>query len=262
VYAHINWRKLRREELAAFRRARAICTCSVADEQKILVDVPGARTVVIPNAADVEFYKPREEDPGRDGRTVVFFGLLSTTPNADGAVWFIERIWPQIARARPEARCKIIGKGAPRAVRDLAGPRVEVVGFVDDLRPHLAQAAAIVVPLRMGGGTRLKIVEGMAMGKAIVSTALGAEGIDIVNGKDILIADDPTEFADAVLRLLDDPGLAAAIGAEARRVAVQRYAWTAAARRLEDLYQDLLAERDERGERGERDKRAHLGRPR
>jgi glycosyltransferase involved in cell wall biosynthesis len=247
VYAAINWRKLRTEELAAFRRAHTICVCSAADRERILADVPTARIAVIPNAADVEFYQPRPLDPASDGRTLVFFGLLSTIPNIDATTWFIEKIWPRVAGARPDARFKIIGKGVTGAVRDLGGSGIEIVGFVEDLRPHLASAAALVVPLRLGGGTRLKIVEGMAMGKAIVSTTLGAEGIDAVNGKEILITDDPADFADAVLRLLGDPALAAQIGASARRAAVERYAWTSAASRLEDLFRELLAGRERGG---------------
>ena len=241
AYAGLNWRKLRRDELSAFRRADGICACSVADQERILAAVPSARTVVIPNAADVEFYQPRPSDPPSDGRTVVFFGLMSTFPNIDGATWFLREIWPDIIAARPDARCKIIGKGAPRAVLDLAGPRIEMVGFVDDLRPHLASAAALVVPLRLGGGTRLKIVEGMAMGKAIVSTSLGAEGIDVVPKRDILIEDEPAAFARSVARLLGDRALAASLGSSARRLAVERYAWSAAAATLERFYGEVIA---------------------
>lgn len=254
IYAALNWRKLRHEELAAFRRADGIAACSVADQERILAEVPGARTVVVPNAADVDFYQPRPADPPSDGRTVVFFGLLSTLPNIDGATWFIKEIWPRIVAARPDARCKIIGKGATRAVLDLAQPGVEMVGFVDDLRPHLASAAALVVPLRLGGGTRLKIVEGMAMGKAIVSTTLGAEGIDVSHGSNIVIADDAPAFANSVVRLLREPAFSAELGVAARRLAVDRYAWSAAAAKLEELYRGL-AERDNGGVAGWRDRR-------
>jgi polysaccharide biosynthesis protein PslH len=240
LYGELNWRKLRREEIAAFRKADGICACSVADQQRLLADVPSARTVVIPNAADVDFYRPRPADPPADGRTVVFFGLMSTRPNLDGAGWFVREIWPRILAARPNAACKIIGKGAPKGARELVGPRVEAVGFIEDLRPHLASAGALVVPLRLGGGTRLKIVEGMAMGKAIVSTALGAEGIDVVPDRDILLADDPDGFARAVVRLLADPSFAARIGASARRVAVERYAWSAASAKLEQFYREVI----------------------
>ena len=191
LYAGANWRKLRREELGTYRDADGVYVCSAADEQRLLDEAPGVRTTVVPNAADVDFYQPRPADPLPDGRTVVDFGLLSTVPNIDAVVHFVQDVWPRIAEARPDARFKIIGGRPPPSLLALAGPRVELTGFVPDLRPHLAAAAAVVVPLRLGGGTRLKIVEAMAMGKAIVSTTLGAEGIDALPGRDILIEDQP-----------------------------------------------------------------------
>jgi polysaccharide biosynthesis protein PslH len=241
IYAGVNWRKLRREELATYRNADGVCLCSAADERRLLDDVPGVRTAVIPNAADVEFYQPRHTDPPPDGRTVVFFGALNYVPNVDGVLHFAKDIWPRIAEAHPHARCKFIGGGRlPPALLELAGPRIDLTGFVPDLRPHLASASAVVVPLRLGGGTRLKIVEAMAMGKAIVSTKLGAEGIDAVPGRDLLIEDEPAAFADAVMRLLAEPDLAARIGRSARRLAVERYAWSGAAEALEDFYRQIL----------------------
>lgn len=240
LYAEANWRKLRREELATYRNADGVYLCSAADERRLLDQVPGVRTVVIPNAADVEYYQPRPTDPPPDGRTVVFFGLLSYVPNIDGVIHFIKEIWPRIAAAHPGARCKIIGGRPPPSLLALAGPRVALTGFVPDLRPHLAAAAVVVVPLRLGGGTRLKIVEAMAMGKAVVSTALGAEGIEAVPGRDLLVADEPAAFADAVTRLLAEPGLAARIGRSARQLAVERYGWSGAARALEGFYRRIL----------------------
>jgi polysaccharide biosynthesis protein PslH len=240
LYAEVNWRKLRREELKTYCDADGVYLCSAVDEQRLLDEVPGARTTVIPNAADVEYYQPRPTDSPSDGRTIVFFGLMSYVPNVDGVIHFIQDIWPRIAEAHPEARCKIIGGGAPPAVQVLAGTRIELMGFVPDLRPHLAEAAAVVVPLRLGGGTRLKIVEAMAMGKAIVSTPLGAEGIEAVPGRDLLIEEEPAAFAAAVSRLLTEPGLAARIGQSARQLAVERYAWSGAARALENFYRRIL----------------------
>ena len=228
----------------AYRRAEGVyLRCSAADERRLLSEVPGVPTTVIPNAADVEYYQPRPTDPRPDGRTVVFFGLLSYVPNVDGVIHLVQEFWPRIAEAHPEARCKIIGGRPPPSLLALAGPRVELTGFVPDLRPHLASAAAVVVPLRLGGGTRLKIVEGMAMGKAIVSTRLGAEGIEAVPGRDILIEDQPANFADAVNRLLADPDLAARIGQSARRLAVERYSWSGAAQALEGFYRRILEAR-------------------
>jgi len=240
LYASANWRKLRREELGTYRNADGVYLCSAADERRLLHQVPGVRTAVIPNAADVEYYQPRPTDPPSDGRTVVYFGLLSYVPNVDGVTHFVRDIWPRIAQSHPEARCKIIGGQPPASLLALAGPRVELTGFVSDLRPHLAAAAAVVVPLRLGGGTRLKIVEAMAMGKATVSTTLGAEGIEAVPGRDLLVEDEPVAFADAVNRLLAEPGLAARIGQSARQLAVERYAWSRAARALEGFYRRIL----------------------
>ena len=240
IYAGANWRKLRHEELGTYREADGVYLCSALDEKRLLSQVPEARTAIIPNAADVEHYRPRPADPPPDGRTVVYFGLLSTVPNIDGVLHFVKDIWPRIAEVHPEARCKVIGGRPPPSLLALAGPRVELTGYVSDLRPHLAEAAALVVPLELGGGTRLKIVEGMAMGKAIVSTTLGAEGIEAVPGRDLLIADEPGAFADAVNRLLAEPGLAACIGQSGRQLAVERYAWSGAALALEGFYRRIM----------------------
>jgi glycosyltransferase involved in cell wall biosynthesis len=157
--------------------------------------------------------------------------------------YFVERIWPRIANRHADARLKIVGGRPPPQVQALAGPRIELTGFVDDLRPHLAEAAAIVVPLRLGGGTRLKIVEAMAMGKPIVSTTLGAEGIEALPGRDLLIEDEPEAFANAVGRLLTEPGLAAELGQSARRLAVANYSWEAAALSLEAFFHRILETR-------------------
>jgi glycosyltransferase involved in cell wall biosynthesis len=240
LYAGANWRKLRREELGIYREADGVYLCSAEDEQRLRDQLPDACTAVIPNAADVDYYQPRPTDPPSDGRTVVFFGLLSTVPNIDGVTHFVHDIWPRIAERHPDARCKIIGGRASPSLLALAGPRTEFTGLVPDLRPHLAEAAAVVVPLRLGGGTRLKIVEAMAMGKAIVSTSLGAEGIEAVPGRDILIEDEPVAFAEAVNRLLAEPSVAARIGLSARRLAVERYAWSGAAQLLEGFYRQIL----------------------
>jgi polysaccharide biosynthesis protein PslH len=242
LYHAVNWRKLRREELGTYRDADGVYLCSAADERRLLDEVPVARTAVIPNAADVEYYEPRPTDPAPDGSSVVFFGHLSYAPNVDGVIHFVKYIWPRIAEAHPKTRCKIIGDAPPPALLGLAGPRVELTGFVPDLRPHLAAATVVVVPLRLGGGTRLKIVEAMAMGKAVVSTALGAEGIEAEPGREILIADTPESFALAVNGLLAEPERAAQIGKAARRLAVELYAWSSSARSLEIFYRSILEE--------------------
>jgi glycosyltransferase involved in cell wall biosynthesis len=240
LYYGANWRKLRREELGTYRTADGVYLCSAADERRLLDEVPGIKTAVVPNAADVEYFQPRRTDPSSDGLTVVFFGTLSYAPNVDGVIHFVRDIWPRIAEVHPKARCKIVGGNPPPSILALAGPQIELTGFVSDLRPHLAAAAVVVVPLRLGGGTRLKVVEAMAMGKAIVSTTLGAEGIEAMPGRDLLTEDQPSAFADAVNRLLTEPGWAAGIGQSARNLAVERYSWSGAAQLLEGFYRRVL----------------------
>jgi glycosyltransferase involved in cell wall biosynthesis len=194
---------------------------------------------VVPNAVDVEHFRPDPVLPRPDGRTVVFFGTLAYFPNQDGMLWFLREIWPLLERSHPQARLKVIGPNPTADVLARRGPRLEVTGLVDDLRPHLAEAAVAIVPLRVGGGTRLKILEAMAMGKAVVSTTLGAEGIAHRPGENILLADSPADFAAAVGRVLDDPSLAARLGAAGRDLVASTYSWDAAGATLERFLHGL-----------------------
>ena len=243
LYAAVNWRKLRVEELSVYGKACGVYLCSAADRARLLQEVDQPNSVVIANAADIEYYRPRSTDPRPEPFRVVFFGLLSYAPNVDGVQYFVRDIWPAILKAFPEARLRVIGAAPPPQLTALADATIEFTGFVPDLRPELAAASLVVVPLRIGGGTRLKIVEAMAMGKAIVSTTLGAEGIEAVDGRDLMIADTPEAFASAVNRLLAEPGEAGALARAARRLAEARYAWSAAGRALEAFYFQLVSSR-------------------
>jgi len=240
VYNAFNWRKLRGEERGAFRTAAGVAVCSVDDERRVQADAPGARTVVVPNGANVEYFRPRPEDPPCDGKTILFFGTFGYYPNVDGVLFFLKEIWPRIAASSADARLKIVGLRPPPEIKAFEGPRVEVAGFVEDLRPHLASAAVLIAPLRMGGGTRLKILEGMSMARPCVSTTLGAEGIEATPGRDLLLADAPDAFADAVLRLLREPDVAAEMGRAGRRLAEERYSWRAASERLVGLFRSAI----------------------
>jgi len=244
LHASFNWRKLAREELAAYNAADGVCVCSSADQKQLAADAPSVQTAIIPNAADIEHLQPREADPACDGRTVLFFGLLATVPNVDGVLYFLREIWPRILAARSDARFVIVGADPAPAIRAHAGPSVTVLGPVEDLRPHLSAAAVVVVPLRLGSGTRLKILETWAMARPVVSTALGAEGLDCVPGRHLLIADDPSEFASSVLRVLSEPGLANELARAGRALVSERYSWRGAAGELEGFFKQVLARRD------------------
>jgi glycosyltransferase involved in cell wall biosynthesis len=150
-------------------------------------------------------------------------------------LYFVRDILPVIRAQEPAVTLSIIGRSPTPAVRRLAEQAgIEVTGRVDDVRPHVAAGAVYVVPLRIGGGTRLKIFEAMAMGKAVVSTTIGAEGLPVTPGADIVIADQPDAFAGAVVRLLREPGERRRIESAARRLVVQRYDWSAVAQDFED----------------------------
>ena len=241
LHARLNWRKLQREEIAAYENAEGVCVCSLADQQRLAKDAPAAKTVIIPNAADVERMQPRSSDPAPDADTVLFFGLLASVPNVDGLLFFIRDIWPRILAARPAAQFIIVGANPAPELKALEVPGVTIVGPVDDLRPYLSRAAAVVVPLRLGSGTRLKILESWAMARPVVSTSLGAEGLESVSGKHLLIADDPAEFAAAVVRILNEPELAASLGAAGRALVSESFSWQGTAKSLAAFFQQTRA---------------------
>ena len=241
LYNSINWRKLRREELETWRRFDGVTFCSAEDEARARALVPEIRSAVVTNAVDPEYFSPRPGDPPSDGRTLIFFGAVNYFPNVDGILHLAREIWPRIAQSHPEARLEIVGQHPTPEVLALRGPRIDVVGKVDDLRPHLARAAVSVVPLRIGGGTRFKILEAMAMARPVVSTTLGAEGLEAEPGRHLLLADDPAAFAAAVGRILADAQLGARLGREGRALVERRYSWQAASHRLDEFLRQLLA---------------------
>ncbi len=237
VYNSLNWRKLGREERGAWRRFDGVVLTSARDQQLLGETSPGTTTTVVPNGVDVGEFKPSVTAVESD--TLVFFGANNYFPNHDALLFFIDEVLPMIIARRPNVKLQIVGPGAQPAVLERQGRHVEVVGFVNDLLPYLERAAAIVVPLRVGGGTRLKIVEAMAKSKAIISTRIGAEGIDVTHEHDVLLGDTPSEFADLVVRVLENPQLAQRLGASARDLAVNRYAWPSIVGRLEAFYDRL-----------------------
>lgn len=241
-----NWPKLRREELTAFRTFDGVTFCSEADQQRAEAEVPGLRSAVVPNAVDVDHFQPRPGDPPPDPDTVLFFGALNYFPNLDGLGAFFRDIWPLLSRSHPRARIKIVGQQPPPDILALRGPRIEVTGRVDDLRPHLASAAVTIAPLRIGGGTRFKILEALAMARPVVSTTLGAEGLEAEKGTHLLLADSPADFAAAVGRVLDTPALGQRLGAQGRKLVEERYSWTFAAQRVERFVESLLQQRTAR----------------
>ncbi len=197
---------------------------------------------VVPNGVDTQYFRPAIGIPRDEEQSLVFTGSLDWWPNEDAIVYFCQDILPQIWRQLPRLKFVIVGKSPSQRIRALmaAEPRIVVTGRVDDVRPFLSAARVFVVPLRVGGGTRLKILEAMAMQKAVVSTTLGAEGIQCASGKNILIADEPQDFASQVVALVRDEGRAMSIGKAGRDLVCSTYDWEIVGNKLESIYRELF----------------------
>jgi polysaccharide biosynthesis protein PslH len=239
AYQAFNWRKLAREERVAWTRFDGVSLTSVRDEQLLKESVPHGRTAVVPNGVDVSAFSVSTGPTDPD--SLLFFGAINYFPNSDGVVYFLDHVFPLIRKQRPNASFRILGPGAGPEVQQRSGNGVEILGMVDDVGPHLDRAAAVVVPLRIGGGTRLKIVEALSKGKAVISTRLGAEGIDVVHEQHVLLADQPSDFAEQAERVLANPELAARLGSAGRKLMEDRYSWRGIVARLEEFYQELSA---------------------
>lgn len=210
------------------------------DERKLRALAPGARTIVAPNGVDTEHFRPPDEAVRRDDR-IVFVGGTYSYPNRDAVEYFLGEVWPHI-KGKGGVSFEVVGRsGEGDAEWVTADGTISFAGHVPDVRVPLGGATCSVVPLRIGGGTRLKILDSWALGTPIVSTSIGSEGLDARDGENILIRDDPREFARAVLDLLDDPALRRRLAREGRKTAVDTYSWNRIGADLRDAYRELVA---------------------
>ncbi|MBJ7329688.1 MAG: glycosyltransferase [Solirubrobacteraceae bacterium] len=221
--------RYRRHLRGALSRYSLFSACS--EQDAVALGEFGVGPVeVFPNGADTSRLAGIEATGGEPGR-LLFTGTLSYPPNADAVRWLATEILPLIRRSEPDARLTVVGRGAPADVEQLAAadPAIDLLGWVDDLTPLLASAAVALAPLRSGGGTRLKIVEALAAGRAMVSTTIGAEGIDVTDDVHLRIADDAAGFAEVVVELLRDREARVRLAEAGRGRARERYDWTAIA---------------------------------
>ena len=229
----IEAHKMERYERRALSRFRHVIAVSDVDRDEMLQLCPNCAFTVVPTGVDTEQYRVVPSAPGKPP-FIVFTGSMDWEPNIDAVEYFCREIFPAILAAFPDARFQIVGRNPHPRVQRLASPSVEVTGTVSSVMDYLRSATVVIVPLRIGGGTRLKIFEAMAMAKALVSTSIGAEGLDVSNGRDLLVADDARAFATAVLTLLSDPGLRK--GYEERAAAIaSRYDWSQIAQRFAEV---------------------------
>ena len=211
-------------EANAVRRFDHVIAVSEHDRALMSQWVNAAHISVTPTGVDLAQFRAGAPDPGTSAPLVVFVGSMDWEPNEDGMLWFHREVWPRVIAAVPSARLRIVGRRPPPAIAQLAGGAIEVTGTVPSVVEHLHAAAVVIVPLRIGGGTRLKIYEAMAARRPVVATAIGAEGLDYRAGEDIVIADAPGDFATAVIELLHDPVRRSSVGLAAERRATL-YDW-------------------------------------
>jgi glycosyltransferase involved in cell wall biosynthesis len=243
-----EWRKMEAAETKYLRLADRVLTVSETDRDTFTPFLPGKTITVIPTGVDIEYFQPMslQESP----KSLVFTGSMDWLPNEDGILYFVDEVLPLLKLRYPEVSLNAVGRNPSRKLQALADKEqaLRLTGWVGDIRPHLARSAICIVPLRIGGGTRLKIFEAMAMGKATVSTSVGAEGLPVQNGTNILLADTPTDFADAISRLFDDIPLRQRLGEAARTLVSENYSW----RKIAESFSNSLADVKETYERSRR----------
>lgn len=238
----IGWQasKVLEAERRVFRLFDRCLAVSESDAAEIERMVPGAAVSVVRNGVDLSQFTPSVAR--RTADLMVFTGAMDWLPNVDGVRFFVREILPRIRQGHPDARLLVVGSNPSDAlVRELGGASVHFTGTVEDVRPYLDEAHLVVVPLRAGGGTRLKILEAWAVGKPVVSTTIGAEGLPTQDGQNIALADSPEAFARRASHLLSDAGAAEQLGAAGRRVVEEHFGWDRIARALLQAYEVTLA---------------------
>ncbi len=230
-YYELQWRRMFNFERDACRRFDTVIAVSDTDAEKMRADYGLQHVVAIPTAVDTDYFRPDPKLP-RAANTLVFTGSLDWTPNIDGLKWFVDLVMPIVARAVPNVKLSVVGRNPrPDLVAGIKGrPGVKLVGRVPDVRPHVQGAIASVVPLLVGGGTRMKIYESLALDTPVVSTTIGAEGLPLENDKHILIGDSPEAFAQATIRALTDNGLCVALGKQGGDFVREKFSAAAVAR--------------------------------
>ena len=242
LYARRTARLMNQFEQRALREFDAHLVVSERDADRLREINPDARIFVVENGVDPAYYSEPSSDGTRPTRNrIVFVGSMDYHANIDAVVEFAREVWPGVHESKPELTFTIVGRDPATEVRELAAiPGVEITGTVGDVRPFCREALASVVPLKVGGGSRLKILEAMATGVPVVSTTLGAEGLDVADGENILIADTNEELREAIVSVVENETLREKIAAAGRSLVAERYDWSRLGASLYEIYQQLL----------------------
>ncbi len=240
-YIGVQTKKLKRFERAAFAWADGATAVSESEARTVESFAPKTKVTAIENGVDLDYFVP---GPVPESSTrLVFVGSLDWRPNQDAVRYFVNDILPALAKIGVNATVDIVGRNPSSDLTALADdPAVNITGRVEDVRPYVEQAAVYVVPLRIGGGTRLKILEALAMKKAVVATSIGAEGLEVTDGENIMLADCPESFAEQIKQLLADKDLNRRLGEAGRTLVEERYGWDHLATKLDKVVTGLVAD--------------------
>ncbi len=237
LHYYDEYKKYYHEELANYRKQDVLFVTSERDKQILDEELPLLPKYVIPNGVDAKYFAPSEQTP--EPYSLVFTGAMSYVPNYDGMLYFLDNIFPLIQKEIPQIKVYIVGGGPPKELVQRANEHIVVTGYVDDVRPYVYRSSAFIVPLRMGGGTRLKVLEAMAMKKPIVSTSIGCEGIEVTHNESILIADEPVAFAQQTIQLLRNANVRNTLISNAYVLMQSRYEWNVIGKQVEELYTQI-----------------------
>lgn len=242
VFNRLEFWKYRLDERRVCRDADLVLTASARDRDAVQAWPGVGACAVIPNGVDVQTFRPGTEDEAERPGSIIFTGPLHYSPNAEAVLYLHSQIWPLIRRRAPGAQLTIVGSNPPREIARMAEePGITIAGFVPDVRPYLARAQVVVAPLRIGGGTRLKILEAFAMRRAVVSTSVGCEGLEVRPGQHLLVADEPEPFAESVIELLGNAQLREDLAGEGRGLVEERYDWQAIGQEMNTAVRALCA---------------------
>lgn len=229
--------KLRRLEAESARRYRHHLLCSQDDAQTLRARYGALDCAVVPSGFDPAAFRPTPGAPPREPARLLFLGSMNYGPNVEAVLRFARESLPRVWASRPEVVLEVVGGDPPPEIRALAGPRLIVTGRVESVQPYLERASLLVVPLRIGGGTRLKIVEALALGTPVLSTTIGAQGLGLVHGKHLCLADGDEAFARATLALLADPQEGERLGAQGKSHVYEHFRWGVLGRELVDYWE-------------------------
>jgi glycosyltransferase involved in cell wall biosynthesis len=245
----LKWSKLRksfyrreyekcfREEMNAFSQQDALFVTSGRDQSLIAKDMPNLPQFVIPNGVDTSYFQSRGIRP--DPFSIVFTGVMHYVPNFEGMIYFLDEIFPIIKKKIPQAKVQVVGNAPPARLKAYQSDDINITGFVDDVRPYIDESSVFVVPLRMGSGTRLKVMEALSMQIPVVSTSIGCEGIEVEDGEHLMIRDKPEQFAEAVIELFANKNLQQKFIDNGHDLVMQKYDWQVIGQSIEKAFETL-----------------------